>query len=222
MMKLKGFTLAEVLITLAIIGVVAAITLPNLATNIQKASIGPTLAKAVNTLENVNKTILTDNTARQLEQVCTTDYVACIQDYLAGSKITTKQSYKASFLDATSAFSATGFVTNDGVAYYQSAAPSTTALATAPTDYYGRYYTIYIDVDGPGKGLNAVGKDTFLFYVDLNGTIIPYGGQLYKNYTGGDSVLWETACKENSNPTTGDAVKSCAGSIADNGWKAIF
>ena len=45
----RGFTLAEVLITLGLIGVVAAITLPALNSDIRAQQIGPSLAKAVNT-----------------------------------------------------------------------------------------------------------------------------------------------------------------------------
>lgn len=51
---IKGFTLAEVLITLGIIGVVAALTAPALVQNAGTAKIGPTLAKVVSTLENAN------------------------------------------------------------------------------------------------------------------------------------------------------------------------
>jgi len=42
----KGFTLAEVLVTLGIIGVVAALTLPGILTDTTSAQIGPKLAKA--------------------------------------------------------------------------------------------------------------------------------------------------------------------------------
>ncbi len=54
----KGFTLAEVLITLGIIGVVAALTTPALVQNIGTSKIGPSLAKAVSTFENANQTML--------------------------------------------------------------------------------------------------------------------------------------------------------------------
>ena len=47
----KGFTLAEVLITLTIIGVVAALTAPALVNNAGFARVGPSLAKFVNTFE---------------------------------------------------------------------------------------------------------------------------------------------------------------------------
>ena len=50
MMKKNGFTLAEVLITLAIIGVVATLTLPALMTNTQEQQAKTGLKKGINTL----------------------------------------------------------------------------------------------------------------------------------------------------------------------------
>ncbi len=50
MMKKNGFTLAEVLITLAIIGVVATLTLPALMTNTQEQQARTGLKKGINTL----------------------------------------------------------------------------------------------------------------------------------------------------------------------------
>ena len=55
-MKLKvGFTLAEVLITLGIIGVVAAITIPNLITSYQKHVTVTKLQKAISVLNQAYK-----------------------------------------------------------------------------------------------------------------------------------------------------------------------
>ena len=53
MMKKNGFTLAEVLITLAIIGVVATITLPSLMSNTQEQQAVTAFRKAMNTLNEV-------------------------------------------------------------------------------------------------------------------------------------------------------------------------
>ena len=59
-LKKAAFTLAEVLITLGIIGVVAAITLPTLIQNYQKQVYVTQLKKVVNTLENNSRKILAD------------------------------------------------------------------------------------------------------------------------------------------------------------------
>ncbi len=55
MMKKNGFTLAEVLITLAIIGVVATMTLPALMTNTQEQQAKTGLKKGINTLTEVGQ-----------------------------------------------------------------------------------------------------------------------------------------------------------------------
>ena len=51
----KGFTLAEVLITLGIIGVVAALTLPQVVTNYEKKATEVRLKKDYSTLANALK-----------------------------------------------------------------------------------------------------------------------------------------------------------------------
>ena len=55
MKKRFGFTLAEVLITLGIIGVVAAMTMPILYTNIQKKTTVAKLQKAYSEIANAAK-----------------------------------------------------------------------------------------------------------------------------------------------------------------------
>ena len=52
MKRLKGFTLAEVLITLAIIGVVAAISIPSVISNTQQQEFKTGLRKAVSVLNS--------------------------------------------------------------------------------------------------------------------------------------------------------------------------
>ena len=57
---LLGFTLAEVLITLGVIGVVAAMTLPTLIANYQKKVLGIQLKKEVSVIENYFRQIKAD------------------------------------------------------------------------------------------------------------------------------------------------------------------
>ena len=57
-MTKNAFTLAEVLITLGIVGTIAAITLPSLMTNTTTAQIGPKLAKAVSVFEQAMENVM--------------------------------------------------------------------------------------------------------------------------------------------------------------------
>ena len=50
-MKRKGFTLAEVLIALSIVGIIAALTIPNMVTSYKKSVFGSSLAVAVSNFE---------------------------------------------------------------------------------------------------------------------------------------------------------------------------
>ncbi len=65
-MKKFGFTLAEVLITMTIIGVVAALTTPALFHNANNAHVGPTLAKIKATIENANQQMMQDEEVGRL------------------------------------------------------------------------------------------------------------------------------------------------------------
>ena len=67
MKKFFAFTLAEVLITLGIIGVVAALTIPTLISNHQKKVYVTQLKKSVNTLTNGFKLMLADAGVDSLE-----------------------------------------------------------------------------------------------------------------------------------------------------------
>ena len=82
-MKNRGFTLAEVLITLAIIGIVATLTLPAINLNVQKQQVGPSLAKAVNTLSNANKLAFADDDVRHLSSI-SENYLDIMSKYVVG------------------------------------------------------------------------------------------------------------------------------------------
>ncbi len=57
----KGFTLAEVLITLGVIGIVAALTIPSLISNHNKSVTAARLSKAYNTVSNAIRLSENDN-----------------------------------------------------------------------------------------------------------------------------------------------------------------
>jgi prepilin-type N-terminal cleavage/methylation domain-containing protein len=68
-MKKSGFTLGEVLIALAIVGVVASITIPTFTSNNQKRANEAKLITAVNAIENAFTTMLAKEVAVDLTEV---------------------------------------------------------------------------------------------------------------------------------------------------------
>ena len=66
--KTKGFTLAEVLVTLGIIGVVSAMTVPTLMQNYQRKSYVTQLHKVYNEISQASQQYITDRNAINLTE----------------------------------------------------------------------------------------------------------------------------------------------------------
>lgn len=248
----KGFTLAEVLITLGIIGVVSALTVPALMSNTSKNSIGASVAKAYNTLSNASEMIIAECVGNstisgcvkndtRLERV-TGPYATLYLNYIKGGKVLTntssidyteydgKTSYSLSSLTVTGGVNISNTIqTTDGMLFYMNSAFE--QLGEKHGGYSGDALAVYVDINSK-KGPNALGKDLFLFYIDDNGAVIPYGGIMWETYKNGIHNnaygTWQSSNPCTAESDTEGAVSgvgdglTCAGSIADNGWTVIY
>lgn len=220
---IKGFTLAEVLITLAIIGTIASVTLPSLQLNVQKQQVGPALAKGVNTLENAARTLLQQESARNLKQACggdNVDFPTCLENKGVIRNVSGFRKDYSQLKSNTTNKSLQCITGKDNISYcvdVNSYSVITTGGATTKR-YYGSYYSVYVDTNGE-KAPNVIGKDVFLVYVDLYGEVIPYGSNVAQKYkTTGARRDWQKNC----NNTTITNALTCAGAIADNGWQVKY
>lgn len=190
--KLKGFTLAEVLITLTIIGVVAAISIPTLISKYTKHTYVVGLKKAYSQLSNAVKMV-------PVSEGCPDGDLSCAgwNDYntyegKTFSFLNGKRSYMISKqfkVDKLCGGTDNG-ITSTGILYkclgYDSQhdisdldlSGVANAFVTAdgtiffssvggiiPGDNTGSdVYQVYVDVNGP-KGPNEIGRDLFSFFV---------------------------------------------------------
>ncbi len=231
-MKKLGFTLAEVLITLAIIGVIAAMTLPALTSNVQKSQTGPALAKAVNTLENMNRNALVQYNARNLETV-----IKCIGTEYKIDDPTYLDLLNAQVSGAKENGSTTNYISKDGIMYIMGTFTNADGTAsetpvesewteiqtkgadgndvskTADNKYYYKKLDMIIDTNG-AKTPNILGDDRFLVYIDNGGAVVPSGGNEANLYSG-DEIQTKDTC-------TSTPSEKCIGHIADNGWKVNY
>lgn len=189
MKKLNAFTLAEVLITLGIIGVVAAMTLPTLIQNHQKQVYATQLKKSINVFQNMLNQMKVNEGVTELDQlelfskgVCNgwdcdgfdgsnyADFSAIqetIAKYLKTAKI-------CKVGECTATYKAETFKTKDNKTLScQNSENMSEWLGFYSTDgaiYYVTSYSfndlyIIIDVNGE-KGPNMYGRDVFSFYED--------------------------------------------------------
>ena len=99
MKKKTGFTLAEVLVTLGIVGVIAALTVPALVQSVGTAKIGPALSKAFSSFNVANEALLSQEEAPSLTSIIGTTggstefdtYLPILQDHMKVSEIDSTQ-----------------------------------------------------------------------------------------------------------------------------------
>jgi len=225
-MKKTGFTLAEVLITLGIVGVVSALVLPTFTTKMQTAKVGPRLAKAVAAFEQANIAILEDN---QADALTATELLTDADTYFGPTGLQThmKGSYNTdnhTFYSADGSAYCVARISNPnitGTCFSDNEAFSDGLQNEFPhlsmvTDSYQRR-AIMIDIDGD-NGPNTPARDRFFFQLMDNGSLRPYGGSWDTN----QNRRWETACPKNSKPPRPNGYIYCAGHVMENGLKVEY
>ncbi len=213
-MNKEAFTLAEVLITLAIIGVVAALTIPSVVKNYQKTQTVTKLKKAWSSINQAYNMSQAQNGMYQTWDsafdIGATEYFNRYwKPYLKVAKICntyqecgykTVTPWKTLNGDHTSMHVVapsvrTTFLTPDGILFviFSTGGDSTVA-----------YYNVYVDLNG-SKEPNQLGKDLF-YFIRTDKGILP---ECYNNAM----TTINSSCSRNS----GGAC--CAAKLARDGWE---
>jgi prepilin-type N-terminal cleavage/methylation domain-containing protein len=201
-----AFTLAEVLITLAVIGVIATITIPALTQNIQDQQYKIAWKKAYGNLEQVSRRVLMNN-AGSFKGICDDGDDQCLKNlflpylnYIKSCNSVTvygncwhKSLYDFTYMDGTPATDwniTSSIILNNGVFIMFSNSSKT---CSSPSWNIYRCGRMTIDING-FKGPNKFGYDIFAINV-LEKKLAPYGYQndavknMCKNSTGAHSGL---------------------------------
>ncbi len=214
-----AFTLAEVLITLAIIGVVAALTIPTVVRNYKKQETVTRLKKVYSALSNTTNLAIAEHgpieswvitcsggfhCANNFAKVYMIPYLKVAKDCYDASN-TTKCDYPYYNLNSSTprtwiAASYTTFYLNDGTFIRVWVGGLTNSMGL-----------IYIDLNGPKKP-NTFGKDMFVFDYYIQGNGVRNGKMLALGFTTDRSALTGN-CSKNGDGT------HCAALIMLDGWK---
>ena len=189
--SIPAFTLAEVLIALVIIGIVAAVTIPAIIQQTQKQEYVAGLKKAYSTLQNslykiadnngyshgdysfLNNTDFIDEFAKVANIVKKCDTTAdCFPSAMKNRADTV---YKLLNGNNSSASEGKSVVTNDGQIYtFYRLSSTATTYGISNQDKSNAIGRIIVDLNG-WKKPNQYGYDTFWFYVVDGKGIIPAG-----------------------------------------------
>lgn len=172
-MKKFGFTLAELLISLTIIGIVATLTIPTVVQRNQAKANFAKLATSVSAIENALSNMIVAEGAYDITET----------DFFVNNEI------QANHLERYLKFSDTAhpdgsLITEEGT-FCLLKNGVTIAITTDPVpavlDFHpGSVGFIDIDVNGESRP-NAFGADCFRFRIGNNGSLYPAGSDMYSN-----------------------------------------
>jgi len=213
----KGFTLAEVLVTLGIIGVISALTIPNVIKNYQKRQTVVQLKQAYSILANavalsIDKNGPTDtwfyndapedggswgNNAKNF-------YFTYLEEFLqvgqhCGIKHTETRKGACKEIFAKGDTCTYSVILKNGLGLSVRGDASTSSME------------IQLDVNG-AKGPNRAGRDGFIFYINKKEGFVPMKHDLY-------GMKPCTRTLKNPNGYEGWSGWGCAYVIMQNGWK---
>ena len=217
----KGFTLAEVLITLGIIGIVAAMTMPTLVGKYKKQQTLSQLKKVYSTISQAFTSSVADNgdssqwvdTSLEVNEETTTQYFdkywKPYLKVLKYCKTAASCGYNKPYVDDLTSKdsillisdSRTGIFLEDGTLL------SFVAIDWSGGAHFVQRQLIRADINGP-KPPNVMGKDIFVFVLNLNNnTVKPSCNDKSTQYVNDN-------CKKGS----GDGV-CCLQKIVNDNWE---
>lgn len=212
----KAFTLAEVLITLGIIGVVAALTLPTLITHYQQEALRTALLKNYSVISqalqhmsaDLGTDIVPENFAQQGFKEQFMPYFKVLYDCGLGSSDITDRENAKKYCPSEQHYTGTTnrysehYKIFSGTKYLDPTLLNNGQFALMDgslimiENWSGNELYISVDVNGITKRPNVWGKDLFTFQLTSKGKLLPMGAQGTTYYNADD-----TYCSKNSNST---------------------
>ena len=250
-MKKFGFTLSEVLITLGIIGVIAAITIPQMSMNARNQANASRLASVVADLETAFQNMIMKENA---EDLTGTDFWSLTLDVNTEAAATAANSALGKYIKLQGC-------TNKLSDYYSEAKPFKSITGASIGEYGPPYcmlknaavmgwaldadmatftqaeadnlglpmtelfnHQLYIDVNGPTPP-NTEGRDIFGFYVGSDGSLVPMGSEIFSLFTtkgvSRTTYKWSADKACPKSGSIGDGT-SCTARLIENGYKVDY
>ena len=237
-----GFTLAETLVALAIIGVVASMTIPQVVQNTQKNQAGIVLARAVEQIEtgcqnmiqkaNDNISIAEGGYFEGIYGLTTKEVFGSGNAKLYGESMfkngkaffgITPIQDSATYLNSIKDFSGDTLSLSHGADEVYSLNKQKALLIPVDAEMPDAEYdaicsVVMIDVNGTAKP-NRGGKDIFVFGVTNSGKLIPKGSKKYNNdHSNSSGTVYTNTCNETTVTTGWD----CAAKVVKDGFKITY
>ena len=220
----RGFTLAEVLVTLGIIGVVSAMTVPTLMQNYQRKSYVTQLHKVYNEITQAALQYQTDRNALNLKEAGLISQDA-VNNFITTyfKSVSTCDTLNGCFADSYKKLSGVDAGIGQSKSYVL---PSGAVLRPIYNAKGESIISFLVDVNGK-QGPNIAGRDLFIMCLYNNGIVddasynIDEDGN-YENFSGTPTVeerekLFNSQCNSTSSNISG-----CFGKILNDNWEMTY
>ncbi len=177
-----GFTLAEVLVTLMIIGVVASMTIPGLKKTAEEQSYVTGAQKAYSTLTSATKMVKLKNghivtwPLKKKESILNlykSQMNVTEMPNIASTKYAMSYLNNNSYAPADIFNNTSTFYTADGMLWYIVSSDEKCSTGKDSSLFSDACLSILVDINGPKKP-NVIGVDIFAFYITKE-AVIPFG-----------------------------------------------
>ncbi|MBR2526504.1 hypothetical protein IKE67_08585 [bacterium] len=193
--KFFAFTMAEVLVVIAVIGVTAALALPTVSNNIEEKKVVSALRKIYPELETAYQAVVSQYGKPPEWADADNNTDGSQMNLLFHNKLLKHMTYKAE--DSTNRKII--LKDNSEIEYYILKTPHMLSnefdfsTKTQHNSCTGEMGTFVVDINGSQKGENTIGRDKFTFYICYEEGIVPSGesdaGPIANN-TNNDNAAW--------------------------------
>ncbi len=224
-----AFTLAEVLVTLGIIGVVSAMTLPTLIQNHQRKTYVTQLHKVYNELQQAMMQYQNDKNALNLTEAGLTSKASVktfLNEYLKviqGCDGNVTPCFSSSYKNINGTTIGGISVWNG---YCVTLASSSSFCMDYPTLYDGSYGKVFIDINGK-QGPNIIGRDAFYLAVFPDGVLDVLAADISCRTNGvcgteGGSLKDVRGTVDACKSTLNSSEHSCFGQMLNDNWEMNY
>ena len=202
-MKKFGFTLAEVLITLSIVGIVSALTIPNFVANAQNKANAAKLSATITTLETAFSNMMTDEGTSDIYEIINKENNWGIDKLVNFLKINTRKDENTFLGDIITTEAYPGLKENyfaktiDGEIFLTGSEFKSHVLTAFITKNNNNIFLMNdkkVIIDTSKGNPNILGRDIFIFYLNEDGKLYPYGSKYLANMSD-EYEYWKESSK---------------------------
>lgn len=189
-MKKFGFTLAEVLITLGVIGIITATTIPTFVANAQNKANAAKLSATITTLETAFSNMMTDEGTSDIYEIINYENNGGIDKLVNFLKITMKKDENTDIVEIITEEAYPGLKKEN---YFAKTIDGDKLIGS---EFIGHVMAAFITknsnniyimddksvvIDTSKGNPNILGRDIFIFYLNEDGKLYPYGSKYLAN-----------------------------------------